>query len=59
MQAAGLDGVPASPKRLRHRFGVAVVIVGVPFNLVRMCCTEACPYGTFGCHQKPQEFVSD
>jgi integrase/recombinase XerD len=35
MQAAGLDGVPASPKGLRHGFGVAAVTAGIPLNLVQ------------------------
>ena len=35
MQAAGLDGVPASPKGLRHGFGVAAVSAGIPLNLVQ------------------------
>ena len=36
--AAGLDGVPASPKGLRHGFGVAAVTAGIPLNLV--CAAE-------------------
>jgi integrase/recombinase XerD len=35
MQAAELDGVAASPKGLRHGFGVAAVIAGIPLNLVQ------------------------
>jgi integrase/recombinase XerD len=35
MQAAGLEGVPASPKGLRHGFGVAAVTAGIPLNLVQ------------------------
>ena len=35
MQAAGLDGVHASPKGLRHGFGVAAVTAGIPLNLVQ------------------------
>ncbi len=35
MQAAGLDGVPASPKGLRHGFGEAAVTAGVRLNLVQ------------------------
>jgi integrase/recombinase XerD len=35
MQAAGLKGVPASPKGLRHGFGVAAVTAGIPLNLVQ------------------------
>jgi integrase len=35
MQAAGLEGVPASPKGLRHGFGVAAVSAGIPLNLVQ------------------------
>jgi integrase/recombinase XerD len=35
MQAAGLDGVAASPKGLRHGFGVAAVTAGIPLNLVQ------------------------
>ncbi|HYZ20907.1 MAG TPA: site-specific integrase [Rhodopila sp.] len=35
MQDAGLDGVPASPKGLRHGFGVAAVSAGIPLNLVQ------------------------
>jgi integrase/recombinase XerD len=30
MQAAGLEGVPASPKGLRHGFGVAAATAGIP-----------------------------
>ena len=36
MQAAGLDGVSASPKGLRHGFGVAAVTAGIPLNLVQI-----------------------
>jgi integrase/recombinase XerD len=32
MAAAGLDGVHASPQGLRHGFGVAAVIAGIPLN---------------------------
>ena len=35
MAAAGLDGVHASPKGLRHGFGVAAVSAGIPLNLVQ------------------------
>ncbi len=35
MLAAGLGGVPASPKGLRHGFGVAAVTAGIPLNLVQ------------------------
>jgi integrase/recombinase XerD len=35
MAAAGLAGVPASPKGLRHGFGVAAVAAGIPLNLVQ------------------------
>jgi integrase/recombinase XerD len=35
MAAAGLDGVAASPKGLRHGFGVAAVSAGIPLNLVQ------------------------
>jgi integrase len=35
MQAAGLDGPHASPKGLRHGFGVAAVSAGIPLNLVQ------------------------
>jgi integrase/recombinase XerD len=35
MQAAGLEGVPASPKGLRHGFGVAAATAGIPLNLVQ------------------------
>jgi len=35
MQAARLDGPHASPKGLRHGFGVAAVTAGIPFNLVQ------------------------
>jgi integrase len=35
MAAAGLAGVPASPKGLRHGFGVAAVTAGIPLNLVQ------------------------
>jgi len=32
---AGLDGPQASPKGLRHAFGVAAVSAGIPLNLVQ------------------------
>ena len=35
MKAAGLDGPHASPKGLRHGFGVAAVSAGIPLNLVQ------------------------
>jgi hypothetical protein len=35
MQAARLDGPQASPKGLRHGFGVAAVSAGIPLNLVQ------------------------
>jgi integrase/recombinase XerD len=35
MVAAGLDGPHASPKGLRHGFGVAAVSAGIPLNLVQ------------------------
>jgi integrase/recombinase XerD len=35
MLAAGLEGVPASAKGLRHGFGVAAVTAGIPLNLVQ------------------------
>jgi integrase/recombinase XerD len=35
MMAAGLDGPHASPKGLRHGFGVAAVSAGIPFNLIQ------------------------
>jgi len=35
MRAGGLDGVHASPKGLRHGFGVAAVTAGIPLNLVQ------------------------
>jgi integrase/recombinase XerD len=35
MQAAGLDGPHASPKGLRHGFGVSAVSAGIPLNLVQ------------------------
>ena len=35
MQAARLDGPHASPKGLRHGFGVAAVSTGIPLNLVQ------------------------
>jgi integrase/recombinase XerD len=35
MEAAELDGPHASPKGLRHGFGVAAVSVGIPLNLVQ------------------------
>jgi integrase len=35
MQAAGINGVQASPKGLRHGFGVAAVQAGVPLHLVQ------------------------
>ncbi len=33
MATAGLDGPHASPKGLRHGFGVAAVTAGIPLNL--------------------------
>jgi integrase/recombinase XerD len=41
MQAAGLEGVPASPKGLRHGFGVAAVTAGIPLNLVQKWLSHA------------------
>jgi integrase/recombinase XerD len=35
MQEARLDGPHASPKGLRHGFGVAAVSAGIPLNLVQ------------------------
>jgi integrase/recombinase XerD len=35
LAAAGVDGVQASPKGLRHGLGVAAVTNGVPLNLVQ------------------------
>ncbi len=35
MEAAGLNGPHASPKGLRHGFGVAAVTAGIPLNLVQ------------------------
>ncbi len=35
MRAARLDGPHASPKGLRHGFGVAAVTAGIPLNLVQ------------------------
>jgi integrase/recombinase XerD len=35
MESAGLDGPHASPKGLRHGFGVAAVSAGIPLNLVQ------------------------
>ncbi len=35
MRVARLDGPHASPKGLRHGFGVAAVTVGIPLNLVQ------------------------
>ena len=35
MDAAGIDGPQASPKGLRHGFGVAAVSAGIPLNLVQ------------------------
>jgi integrase len=35
MAAAGLDGPHASPKGLRHGFGVAAVSAGIPLNLIQ------------------------
>jgi integrase len=35
MEEAGLDGPHASPKGLRHGFGVAAVSAGIPLNLVQ------------------------
>ena len=35
MEAAGLDGPHASPKGLRHGFGVAAVSAGIPLSLVQ------------------------
>jgi integrase/recombinase XerD len=35
MAGAGLDGPHASPKGLRHGFGVAAVSAGIPLNLVQ------------------------
>ena len=35
MQRAGIDGPQASPKGLRHAFGVAAVQAGIPLNMVQ------------------------
>ena len=35
MEEAGLSGVKASPKGLRHGFGVTAVSAGIPLNLVQ------------------------
>jgi len=35
MLTAGLDGVPASPKGLRHGFVVAGLAAGIPLNLLQ------------------------
>ena len=35
MAAADLDGPQASPKGLRHGFGIAAVSAGIPLNLVQ------------------------
>jgi site-specific recombinase XerD len=35
MNAAALEGIQASPKGLRHGFGVAAVSAGIPLNLVQ------------------------
>lgn len=35
MAAAQIDGIQASPKGLRHGFGVAAVSAGIPLNLVQ------------------------
>ena len=35
MQTAGIDGVHATPKGLRHGFGIKAVVSGVPLNLVQ------------------------
>ena len=35
MQAAGIRGVQASPKGLRHGFGIAAVQANIPLNLVQ------------------------
>lgn len=35
MQAAKIDGVHASPKGLRHGFGVAAIEAGIPLNLIQ------------------------
>jgi site-specific recombinase XerD len=35
MRQARLDGPHASPKGLRHGFGVAAVSAGIPLNLVQ------------------------
>ena len=35
MQGAGLSGPHASPKGLRHSFGVTAVSAGIPLNLLQ------------------------
>jgi site-specific recombinase XerD len=35
LEAAGVQGTQASPKGLRHGFGVAAVQAGIPLNLVQ------------------------
>jgi integrase len=41
MQAAGIRGVQASPKGLRHGFGVAAVQAHIPLNLVQRWLGDA------------------
>jgi integrase/recombinase XerD len=41
VEAARLDGPHASPKGLRHGFGVAAVSAGIPLNLVQKCLGHA------------------
>jgi site-specific recombinase XerD len=35
MRAAGIDGPQASPKGLRHGFGVAAIEAGIPLNMLQ------------------------
>jgi site-specific recombinase XerD len=35
MREAGIDSLPATPKGLRHGFGVHAVMSGIPLNLVQ------------------------
>ena len=41
MRAARLDGPHASPKGLRHGFGVAAVTASIPLNLAQKCLGHA------------------
>jgi site-specific recombinase XerD len=63
MQEARLDGPHASPKGLRHGFGVAAVSAGIPLNLVQkwlghaQLTTTAIYANAVGAEDRPHHLV--